>query len=222
MNRPNILLLFPDQWRWDYLGCENGPYGRVPVRTPTIDRLAARGVRLTQCRTNSPLCSPARACLALMSRYDRCGCPDNDHYTPRDRETVFNLLRDAGYHTMTCGKSDLFKPDDQPTTGYLPIMDEYGFSAGIDHRGKGDAIQRAKQGKVEPYTAMLRERGLLETHLADHPDGIGARGPHASPLPDDAHTDSFCGANAIKLPRRGAGWQAVVSVGQLPRAAQSL
>ena len=199
-DRPNILLLFPDQWRWDYLGCEDSPYGKVPVRTPNIDRLAARGVHFLQCRTNSPVCSPARACLALGVRYDRCGCPSNAHYTPSDRETMFARLRQAGYHTATCGKSDLFKPNRLPTrSGYLPIMDTYGFSDGIDHRGKGDAINLARAGIDEPYTVMLRERGLLDTHLADHPENSLGRAAYPTPLPNDAYTDDFCAANALKL-----------------------
>jgi arylsulfatase A-like enzyme len=47
----NILFLFPDQWRWDWLGCEDSPFGKVPVRTPNLDALAARGTRNTQCGT---------------------------------------------------------------------------------------------------------------------------------------------------------------------------
>lgn len=200
MQSPNILLLFPDQWRWDWLGCETSPFGKVPVRTPNIDTLAERGVRFSGCRTNSPVCSPARACLATGRRYHRCGVADNYACTPVDRPTFFKLLRDAGYHTTTCGKSDLFKPDLTPTqSGYLPIMETYGFSDGIDHRGKGNAVRRGRDGIDEPYTCMLRERGLLQTHLEDHPRAPLSRPAYPTPLPADAYTDDFCGANALKL-----------------------
>ncbi|MEM1212322.1 MAG: sulfatase-like hydrolase/transferase [Planctomycetota bacterium] len=206
---PNILFLFPDQWRWDYLGCHDGsstPYGNAPVRTPNLNALAQRGTRFTQCRTNSPVCSPARACLAQGRRYPHCGVSDNHQSTPTPPDaqpTVFRLLRDAGYHTMTCGKSDLFKPD--PTenpSGYLPVMDHLGFADGIDHRGKGDAVHRARHGIAEPYTLMLRERGLLQTHLDDHPDAILQRPARPTPLPDDAHTDAFATQNALSLLQR--------------------
>src|SRR5690606_4432651 len=112
---PNFLFLFPDQWRWDWLGSEASPYGKVPVQTPNIDALAARGVRFGNCRSNSPLCSPARACLTQGLRYHRCGVPGNDHCTPTDRANLFQLLRERGYQTMTCGKSDLFKPLAEPS-----------------------------------------------------------------------------------------------------------
>lgn len=201
--KPNFLFLFPDQWRWDWLGCETSPYGKVPVRTPNIDRLAANGIRLSGCRTNSPVCAPARACLTLGVRFHRCEVPDNEHSTPTGRPNVWRLLRDAGYHTATCGKSDLFKPSqEQTTSGYLPVMDELGFVDGIDHRGKGDAVKRARNGVDEPYTAMLRERGLLQTHLDDHPKAVLSRAASPTPLPDECYTDDFCGANAVRLLER--------------------
>ena len=52
--RPNLLLLFPDQWRPDWLGVNPA----VPVRTPNVDALASRGVRFTKAVTASPLCAP--------------------------------------------------------------------------------------------------------------------------------------------------------------------
>lgn len=202
-NPPNILFLFPDQWRWDWLGCETSPYGKVPVQTPAIDELAAQGVRFSGCRTNAPVCSPARGCFATGRRYHNCRVASNRDYTPTDVPTVFALLRDAGYHTATCGKSDLFKPHQEPTqTGFLPIMEDYGFTDGIDHRGKGDAIVRARKGIDEPYTLMLRQRGLLETHLGDHPAGPLDRPAGPTPLPRDAYTDDFCGQNAVTLLER--------------------
>lgn len=200
---PNLLFLFPDQWRWDWLGCERSPYGNVPMHTPNIDRLAERGVRFTTCRSNAPLCAPARACLVQGVRYHRCAVSGNDQCTPVDRPNVFKDLQRLGYHTMTCGKSDLFKPDTTPTTsGYLPMMNDLGFTDGIDHRGKGDAIKCARAGIDEPYTVMLRERGLLETHLEDHPDAPLARPAYPTPLPRDAYTDDFCGSNALELMTR--------------------
>ena len=63
---PNILFLFPDQHRGDWLGFRGAP----GVRTPNLDSLAARGVAFTNALTPSPLCSPARACLASGRRYD--------------------------------------------------------------------------------------------------------------------------------------------------------
>jgi arylsulfatase A-like enzyme len=43
MQQPNMILIFPDQWRGDAMGCA----GHSVVRTPYIDYLAANGIRFT-------------------------------------------------------------------------------------------------------------------------------------------------------------------------------
>lgn len=59
-DRPNILFFFPDQHRGDWIGVEGTP----GVVTPNIDALIATGRHFTNALTPSPLCSPARACMA--------------------------------------------------------------------------------------------------------------------------------------------------------------
>ncbi|CAH0121286.1 Ulvan-active sulfatase [Paenibacillus sp. CECT 9249] len=58
-NQPNVVfILSDDQGAWA-LGC----YGNTEIRTPNLDRLAARGVRFGNFFCTSPVCSPARASL---------------------------------------------------------------------------------------------------------------------------------------------------------------
>ena len=102
--RPNILFLFPDQHRFDWLGSAG-----IPVPTPNLDALAGRGVRFTHAITPSPLCAPARACLAAGREYGSCGVADNAVDYPIDQTTFYTLLRDSGYHVIGCGKFDLAK-----------------------------------------------------------------------------------------------------------------
>ena len=78
--RNNILFLFPDQHRGDWLGFR----GTAGVRTPNLDKLAARGVAFSNALTPSPLCSPARACLASGLRYDAQPVRHNQHDYPQD------------------------------------------------------------------------------------------------------------------------------------------
>ena len=58
--KPNILFFFPDQHRHDWLQTSAG----IPVRTPNLTALAKRGIRFNWAFTPSPVCAPARACLA--------------------------------------------------------------------------------------------------------------------------------------------------------------
>lgn len=205
--KPNFLFLCPDQWRWDWLGCETSPYGKAPVRTPRIDGLAERGVRFTECRTIAPLCAPARAALALGTRYHRCGVLDNGKDLDPDRTTVFNLLRDAGYRTLTCGKNDLHKKSKwKGLEGWTARLGQYGFTDAIDQSGKLDARNSGrldKDGPSCPYTSHLHARGLFETFAADYQRRVReSSSPTAawpSPLERRDHPDDFCGRRALEL-----------------------
>lgn len=198
--KPNFLFIFPDQWRWDWLGCSGHD---IPVNTPHIDALAARGVRFTQCRTNSPLCSPARACLAQGLRYDRCSVPDNHVDTPRDSLTVFQLLRRIGYRVGTTGKNDLHKATSWlGLEGWTPLIGQYGFTEARAQLGKLGAVQIAEESPSCAYTALLHKKGMMATHVADYQrrrevdEGISTA---PSDLPRELYTDDVTGQYSVEL-----------------------
>jgi arylsulfatase A len=57
--RPNIVFVLADD-----LGVNDlGVYGRKEHRTPSLDRLAAEGLRFTTAYVASPICSPSRAAI---------------------------------------------------------------------------------------------------------------------------------------------------------------
>ena len=58
---PHILFILTDQLRADCLGCAGHPL----LETPSIDRLAAEGMRFANCFTTSPLCVPLRLSLTM-------------------------------------------------------------------------------------------------------------------------------------------------------------
>lgn len=62
--QPNILLILADDLGARDLGC----FGSTYYETPNIDRLASRGVRLTNAYSASPLCSPTRSSI-LVGQY---------------------------------------------------------------------------------------------------------------------------------------------------------
>ena len=66
--RPNILFILADDLGWGDLSC----YGRPDYRTPVLDGLASRGIRLTEAYANASTCSPTRVALITRSRSD-CG-----------------------------------------------------------------------------------------------------------------------------------------------------
>ncbi len=104
-SRPNIVVIVADDLGYGDLGV----YGNEIVRTPHIDRLAERGVTLTQHYSASPMCAPARAGL-LTGRYPhRTGAVDVPSNRGLDRialseTTIADVFKSAGYATGMVGK----------------------------------------------------------------------------------------------------------------------
>ena len=55
-----ILFITTDQQRYDTLGCN----GSTLSRTPTLDRLAAQGIRYERAVPQSVVCMPSRSTMA--------------------------------------------------------------------------------------------------------------------------------------------------------------
>ena len=103
MKRPNFLFIVTDQQRADHLGC----YGNRVLRTPNIDALAQRGVRLERHYVAMPICMPNRATLVTGRMPSLHGVRHNGIELPLDCVTMPELLAGAGYQTALVGKSHL-------------------------------------------------------------------------------------------------------------------
>jgi arylsulfatase A-like enzyme len=108
-NPPNVLFILTDQHRQDGVGA----YGRVPVETPNLDRLANEGIRFNNAYTAQPVCAPNRASL-LTSLYPHThGLRENTWpLTPRAR-TLAHLLAAHGYACGYFGKWHLGRQNSQ-------------------------------------------------------------------------------------------------------------
>lgn len=201
MPAPNFLFIFPDQHRWDWTG-ENPD---LPLNTPNLDSLAALGTRFETCYTPSPICAPARACLATGRDYHRCGVATNKDNTPLELPTYFRHLRDAGYQVCGVGKYDIHKGDGDWGIDGSMLLDEYGFTCGIDNEGKGAAIASyLKNGNRPkgPYMKFLDDRGLAQTHVDMYMPTWKIPEKRlnfeaVTKLPDDAYCDNYVAENAL-------------------------
>jgi arylsulfatase A-like enzyme len=128
---PNIVFIMADDLGYGDVGC----YGRPDIRTPNIDRVAARGVRFLQGYANSAVCSATRTAL-ITGRYQyrlRVGLEEPLGGTtvglPPEHPTLPSLLRKAGYGTTLVGKWHLGQlPNFGPLqSGYEHF---YGFRGG--------------------------------------------------------------------------------------------
>jgi uncharacterized sulfatase len=95
-------LIVVDDLR-DTLGC----YGHPAVKTPHIDRLAARGVRFNRAYVQYSVCNPSRSSFLAGLRPDQTRVTDNTTLL-RDQlpdvVTFPQLLKDQGWHAAAFGK----------------------------------------------------------------------------------------------------------------------
>ena len=119
-DRPNILIIYPDQMRADAMGCS----GNKVVKTPNIDRLAQEGVQFTEAYTSYPVCCPFRASV-LTGKYAQGHGMVQNHFPLRGDQTFLaEMLRDAGYQTGYIGKWHL---EGGPKPGFVPKDRRFGF-----------------------------------------------------------------------------------------------
>ena len=195
---PNILFIMDDQHRFDYMGCSGAEF----VNTPSIDRLAANGIRFANCFTNSPLCAPARIALATGLQPWRVGSLDNNSFLPVSVPTFYQRFRDHGYRTGCIGKLDLAKPDPyNGRYGDRPCAYGWGFTHPEECEGKMHA--GTSPTPIGPYTWYLEEKGLLkkfhEDYMERRKNGWRLGAEHDSVLDTEDFEDIYIG-------RRAAEW----------------
>jgi arylsulfatase A-like enzyme len=98
--RPSILLILPDQWRGQDLGC----MGNSEVRTPNLDKLASQGILFRNTFANTPVCCPARANLLTGKYAHKNGMVANDLRLRESETTLAEILTAQGYRTGFIGK----------------------------------------------------------------------------------------------------------------------
>jgi len=98
--KPNILVFFTDQQRFDTLGVNGQP---LPV-SPVLDRMAKEGVNFTKAYTAQPVCGPTRALLQTGLYPTQVGCHINNRSLPHDADTVARRLKRSGYDVAYVGK----------------------------------------------------------------------------------------------------------------------
>ncbi len=105
--KPNIILIMSDDMGYSDIGCYGGE-----INTPTLDTLAANGLRFTQFY-NTARCCPTRASLltGLYQHQAGIGHMTNDRGSDAYRGdlsqnalTIAEVLKEAGYTTYMSGK----------------------------------------------------------------------------------------------------------------------
>lgn len=182
-SQPNIVFLFPDQLRADFVGS----YGGDCVPTPHMDRLAEEGVRYGDAMSASPLCVPARTALLTGMNAMRNGVMGNFQglrmdYRQAGLRTWPELLGDAGYVTAAIGK-----------------MHFYPWDARLGFQRRVIAEDKRWLEIHDDYHHFLGRQGLRRLHGRDHDDYEEQQGAITSPLPLECSPDHFVASEAVKF-----------------------
>jgi len=198
--RPNFLFITTDQQRWDALGLHN-----PELKTPTMDALAARGMRFGRMYPTNAICMPARASM-ITGRTQRGHQVFNHDVNLSEAIPVLgDSLRAAEYQTALIGKAHFKTADiedllpDRPPSG-APVAEDglwYGPYYGFDY--------------AEIHTGHAYPAGHWRTWLErNYPEGLeqwrpenalvprsGAYASWKSALPAECHYTHWTGDRTI-------------------------
>jgi len=128
--RPNVLVIFTDDQRWDALSAAGHPF----LKTPHLDRLAREGVRFTNAFCTTSLCSPSRASMLSGLYAHAHGVLNNFTDFPDALPSYPKRLRESGYETAYVGKWHMGEASDDPRPG---------FDFWMSHKGQGNYFDTA-------------------------------------------------------------------------------
>ena len=177
--KPNVLFIAVDDMNND-LAC----YGHPFVKSPNIDRLAARGVRFDKAYCQMPWCSPSRASLMTGLRPDTTRVMDLNYDFREGLPKVVTLpqaFRQAGYYAARVGKIYHYgNPGDIGTSG---LDDPASWQEVVNPAGRDKTTLERDILIMKPTKGLGSSMSLLA-------DKVGK---------DEEHTDGKVATEAIKL-----------------------
>ena len=197
--KPNVVILYADDWRFDTLGCAGNPI----VKTPNLDALASKGVRFTHNCVTTSICGVSRATLFTGQWMSRHGNPAFNAFKTPWNETYPGILRDNGYWVGHIGKWHNGKfPSDKfdfgrAYSGVHWMKNEDGTEIHVTQKNENDAMEfLSTRPKEKPFCLTL---AFFATHAEDHnpkqflpqPESMELYKDVSIPVPENATADSW-------------------------------
>nr|WP_265594799.1 sulfatase [Haloferula sp. BvORR071] len=197
--KPNILLLYADDWRHDTLGCAGNPV----LKTPRLDALASEGLRFTHACVTTSICGVSRASLLTGQWMSRHGNRSFEMFKTPWSETFPALLRQDGYWTGHVGKWHCGKfPVDgfdfgRAYSGKHWLKGDDGKPVHVTAKNEQDALEFLRERpKDKPFCLTV---AFFATHAEDEnplqylpqPESTGLYADTRIPVPATATAEAF-------------------------------
>jgi arylsulfatase A-like enzyme len=185
--RPNVVVVFTDDQRWDCVGLMAKPL--LGMKTPNLDRLAREGALFENMFVTTSLCSPSRASFLSGLYAHSHGVMNNFTDYPAGLASYPRRLQEAGYRTAYVGKWHMGEQDDQQRPG---------FDYWVSHKGQGkyydttfnvNGTRRVVEGYYTAAVTRMAADWLINERLSDRPFllMLGHKAPHGPFVPEDKY-----------------------------------
>jgi arylsulfatase A-like enzyme len=150
MRKPPIIILNPDEMRWDSMGHMGNP----AAKTPFLDEFAEKeAVSFRNAYCQNPVCVPSR-CSFLTGLYPHVrGHRTMSYLLHEDETSLFQELKAAGYYIWMNGRNDLL-------AGQIP---------GLEQRHADEIYYYDKRKKADPPTQTATPKDMVALHKRESP-----------------------------------------------------
>eukprot|EP00736_Rhodelphis_marinus_P010686 Rmarinus@m.22967 len=170
-NPPNFVLIIADDLGYNDIGA----FGSVSIQTPTLDRMAYEGMKMTQFYTDGPLCTPSRGAMLTgrlpprLGLYTRFSYPVDEFFRvfypsaaggmPQEEVTIADALKGAGYATGMIGKWHLGHRED---IGAGPMDQGFDFFFGMPYSHEEGYPGPRPHSVIWPPVPLYLNRDIIE------------------------------------------------------------
>jgi len=207
-DRPNIVVVVAVDIGWG----DSATYGHELIQTPNLDKLAAQGVKFTQCYSACGVCSPSRSAILTGRTPYRNGVwrhlsGNHEAHLRASEITYPKLLKSIGYETCHVGKWHL-NSQKQFNTPEYPQPGDHGYdywmathnNASPSHKNPDNFVRNGVPvGELTGYSAPLvaaeASRWLSEVRDKSKPFALSVwfHEPHAPIATDSRLSDLYNG-----------------------------
>ncbi len=131
----NVVLLMSDE----HNAFVSSVHGHPTVRTPNMERLAARGTVFNEAYCPSPLCAPSRSAFMAGKPPHLVDVYNNSNVITADHPSYGGVLAGQGVHTVFAGKADVYTTADR--LGFSELLEVQ------DRKPPGDTTSLIDPGK---------------------------------------------------------------------------